>query len=167
MFPCLKVFVTHGGLLSLQESLYHSTPLVGIPLGNDQKPNLMRAERKGYAVMLDWASLNTADLLAAIKKAATDPEVRKSMERAHSLFLDQPETPLSRAVWWTEFTIRNRGAQFLRPSSLSLAWHQYHLIDVIALLLSLSLLSLLLLILSCSQIRKYFSHKQTLRNKQD
>ena len=40
----LKVFVTHGGLLSVQEALYHSTPLVGIPLGNDQKPNLLRFE---------------------------------------------------------------------------------------------------------------------------
>ena len=40
--PNLKVFVTHGGLLSVQEALYHKTPLVGIPLGNDQRPNLLR-----------------------------------------------------------------------------------------------------------------------------
>ena len=165
--PNLKVFVTHGGLLSLQESLFHSTPLVGIPLGNDQKPNMMRAERSGYAVMLDWADLNTEDLLAAINKAATDPGVRESMERAHRLFLDQAETPQSRAVWWVEFTLRNRGAQFLKPSSLSLAWYQYHLIDVIALLLSLSTLSLLLLLLCCCQLRKCLPQKQTLRNKQD
>ena len=31
--PNLRVFVTHGGLLSVQEALYHQTPLVGIPLG--------------------------------------------------------------------------------------------------------------------------------------
>ena len=165
--PNLQVFVTHGGLLSLQESLYHSTPLVGIPLGNDQKPNMMRAERRGYAVMLDWTSLNTEDLLAAIQKAATDPEVRENMERAHRLFLDQAETPQSRAVWWIEFTMRNGGAQFLKPSSVSLSWFQYHLIDVIAFLLSLSLLSLLLLILCCSKIRKCFSRQETLKNKQD
>ena len=40
--PNLAVFVTHGGLLSVQEALYHKTPLVGIPLGNDHKPNLLR-----------------------------------------------------------------------------------------------------------------------------
>ena len=163
----LKVFVTHGGLLSLQESLYHSTPLVGIPLGNDQKPNMMRAERRGYAVMLDWPSLNTRDLVAAIMKAATDPEVKESMETAHRLFLDQAETPQSRAVWWIEFTIRNGGAQFLKPISVGLSWYQYHLIDVIALLLSLLLLSLLLLLLCCCNIRKCFSQKQTVKNKQD
>ena len=70
----LKVFVTHGGLLSLQETLYHSTPIVGIPLGNDQKPNMMRAERSGYAVMLDWPSLNTETSVAAIIKATSDQQ---------------------------------------------------------------------------------------------
>ena len=40
--PNLRVFVTHGGLLSLQEAIYHKTPLVGVPLVNDQKPNLVR-----------------------------------------------------------------------------------------------------------------------------
>jgi glucuronosyltransferase len=53
--PNLKVFVTHGGLLSLQEALYHQTPLVGIPLGNDQKPNMLRAEKKGYGKTLVFA----------------------------------------------------------------------------------------------------------------
>ena len=37
-----RVFVSHGGLLSVQEALYHRTPLVGVPLGNDQKPNILR-----------------------------------------------------------------------------------------------------------------------------
>ena len=132
--PNLQVFVTHGGLLSLQESLYHSTPLVGIPLGNDQKPNMMRAERRGYAVMLDWTSLNTEDLLAAIQKAATEPEMRREMARAHQLFVDQPESPRDRAVWWVEFVMRNKGAQFLKPSSLHLTWPQYHLLDVLLLI---------------------------------
>ena len=46
--PNLKVFVTHGGLGSLVESIYHKAVIVGIPFSNDQRPNLMRAERNGY-----------------------------------------------------------------------------------------------------------------------
>ena len=37
-----KVFLTHGGLLSIQEALFHKVPIVGIPLWFDQKPNMMR-----------------------------------------------------------------------------------------------------------------------------
>ena len=51
--PNLKAFVTHGGLLSLYEAIYHSTPLVGIPLVNDQKGNMVRAARHGYARNLE------------------------------------------------------------------------------------------------------------------
>lgn len=32
----VKVFVTHGGLLSVMEAIYFETVLVGIPLMNDQ-----------------------------------------------------------------------------------------------------------------------------------
>ena len=31
--------------------------IVGIPFSNDQKPNLLRASRLGYAAMLDWDKL--------------------------------------------------------------------------------------------------------------
>ena len=49
----------------LQEAIYHKTPLVGLPLVNDQKPNMLRAARDGYAVMLDWDRLTADDLVAA------------------------------------------------------------------------------------------------------
>ena len=147
--PHLKVFVTHGGLLSLQETLYHSTPIVGIPLGNDQKPNMMRAERNGYAVMLDWPSLNTENFVAAINKAATDPKIAASMKRAHTLFRDEKETPKARAVWAIEYVMRHKGAQFLKPSSLSLAWYQYHLLDVIFVILTVLILFTLTILFCC------------------
>ena len=99
--PNLRVFVTHGGLLSLQEALYHQTPLVGIPLGNDQKPNLLRAEKRGYAIMLDWSSINSDQFLAAINKAMNDEDLRKNMKEMHELFVDARDSPLERGgVMW-------------------------------------------------------------------
>ena len=163
--PNLKVFVTHGGLLSLQESLFHSTPLVGIPLGNDQKPNMMRAERRGYAVMLDWTDLNTVDLLAAINKAATDPDMRREMVRAHQLFVDQPESPQARAVWWVEYVMRNKGAQFLKPSSLLLPSYQYHLLDVLLLLASAFLFIMTALFVCCCKFCNCILRRKVFKDK--
>merc|ERR1719370_2895649 len=102
----LKPDYSHGGLLSLQEALYHKTPLVGIPLGNDQKPNLLRAQARGYAVLLDWASLSSDAMLQGIRKALVDPEMKASVERQHRIFLDRPMSALDTAVWWIEHAIR-------------------------------------------------------------
>merc|ERR1712020_881562 len=84
--PNLKVFVTHGGLLSTQEALYHNVPLVGVPISNDQKPNLLRAEENGFAIMLSLQTMTKEDLVSSIKKAMTDKDMRTSMQKMHSLF---------------------------------------------------------------------------------
>ena len=146
--PNLKVFVTHGGLFSLQEALFHNTPLVGIPLGTDQKPNLLRAQRHGYAIMLDWPTLNTTGFTDAIKRVMLDTNIQEGMNRANQLFTDEKETPLERAVWWIEYVIRHDGAGFLRPESMTLSFYQYHLLDVIA-FLSFIIIMIFLIIFKC------------------
>jgi glucuronosyltransferase len=37
-------------------------------------------------------------------------------------------------VYWTEYVIRNKEAPHLRSAALDLAWYQYFLLDIIAVL---------------------------------
>ena len=57
MYKTPHVPNANEGLLSTQEALYHKVPLVGVPISNDQKPNMMRAEANGYAIMLDLQTI--------------------------------------------------------------------------------------------------------------
>ena len=41
--PQLKLFITHGGAGSLQETICHNTPIVGVPAHGDQFPNTQEA----------------------------------------------------------------------------------------------------------------------------
>jgi glucuronosyltransferase len=41
---------------------------------------------------------------------------------------------MEQAVYWTEYVIRHKGAPHLRSAVLDLAWYQYFLLDVIAVL---------------------------------
>ena len=54
----VKVFISHGGLLSLQESIYHAKPLLVLPIFGDQPRNGMFVENSGIGHMLMWEELN-------------------------------------------------------------------------------------------------------------
>ena len=59
----VKLFVTHGGLLSTEESLYHGKPMLYIPGFADQFSNANKGERYGYARQLNWPTITGEKLL--------------------------------------------------------------------------------------------------------
>lgn len=67
--PNVKLFITHGGLLSTTESIYFGKPIVGIPIFGDQQLNMKRAALSGYGVALDFrANFTDASLSWAINE---------------------------------------------------------------------------------------------------
>ena len=66
------------------------------------------------------------------------------MRKKFNLLHDQMETPLERAVFWTEYVIRHKGAEHLQLASRDLTCYQRSLIDVYFVLLLSALLPLLL-----------------------
>ena len=133
--PNLKLFVTHGGLLSTQEALYHEVPLVGVPISNDQKPNLMRAQANGYAKMLNLQTMTKDDLLQAIKTSLNNQEMIDSMKKMHELFTDHSfgGTPVKKAVAAVDLVVKHKGADFMKPKAMtSISWYQEHGIDILA-----------------------------------
>lgn len=54
-------------------------------------------------------------------------------------------TGLEKAVWWTEYVIRHRGAPYFRSSAIDMPWYEYLLMDVIAFLAATVLLALYVL----------------------
>ena len=169
--PNLKVFVTHGGLLSTQEALYHSVPLVGIPIANDQEGNMARAEKNGFAIRLDLKTINKGDLIKSIKRALTDTEMRKSVDKMHRLFVDNTltgMTPLERGVAAINFIIENRGIEYLKPHKniLNMPFYQVHGYDIV-IFIALVLVVVLTITLKCLKcclrqvcFRKAQKHKE-------
>lgn len=62
----MKLFISHGGLLSTIEALHHGVPVLGIPIFGDQKANIPKAVASGYAVHLELAHLNERTFLDAL-----------------------------------------------------------------------------------------------------
>ncbi|MFK4011637.1 macrolide family glycosyltransferase [Bacillus cereus] len=60
------VFITHGGMNSVSEGLYHNTPLVILPITNDQPFVAKRAEELNAGIVLNHKSVTVAELKEAV-----------------------------------------------------------------------------------------------------
>ena len=129
--PNLKLFVTHGGLGSLVEAIYHKAVILGIPFSYDQRPNLLRATGHGYAKMMEWNSLTTEDLVMSIRDAIQNETMRSSIERIHNVYMDRDQKPVEKATWWVEHVCRHKGADSLKSVAEQIPWYQYHHMDIV------------------------------------
>jgi glucuronosyltransferase len=138
--PKIKLFITHGGLFSIQEAVYHGVPFIGLPVFADQFNNIHKAEEDGYAIHLNWNSLTSDGLYRAIKTILQQPRYQQRIGHASALMRDQTEHPLDRAIFWIEYVIRHKGAPHLRTHVRHMSLWQRGLLDVAFILLCLAAL---------------------------
>ena len=69
----IKGFITHGGLMSTQESIVYGVPMIGIPQFGDQHRNIKLYVRKNLAVMLSLEDITEESLTSAIKSILNNP----------------------------------------------------------------------------------------------
>jgi MGT family glycosyltransferase len=68
VLPQTDVFITHGGINSVMESLYYGVPMVVIPQQDEQVMNGRRVVELGLGVMLDQNKLTIDDLYKAVEQ---------------------------------------------------------------------------------------------------
>ncbi|XP_056602091.1 UDP-glucuronosyltransferase 2C1-like [Triplophysa dalaica] len=135
--PKTRAFITHGGTNGIYEAIYHSVPMVGIPLFGDQPDNMAHMIAKGAAVVMDYNSMKTQDLLDGLNAVITDPSYKEKSAHLSRVHHDRPVKPLDEAVFWIEFVMRNKGAKHLQVAAHNLTWYQYHCLDVFTFLITI------------------------------
>lgn len=68
-----RLFITHGGLLGIQEAIFFSVPLLGLPVINDQFINMVKLVKEGCGLSLEWTDINDHNLKTAITSLLQDP----------------------------------------------------------------------------------------------
>lgn len=139
--PNVRLFITHGGLLSTTESVFHGVPVVGMPIFGDQMRNVHAAVQDGWGVQLSYTNVTEESLRWALQTALSDKRIAAQAQAVSRRYRDQPLTPLDTAVYWSEYVLRHHGAPHLRSASMDLIWVQYHNVDVLAILVVLSALA--------------------------
>ncbi|KAJ8928778.1 hypothetical protein NQ314_018636 [Rhamnusium bicolor] len=143
--PNTKLFITHGGLLSTIETVYHGVPVLTVPIGGDQKLNAARAEMNGIGISLSFSTLTEEKFSDTLNKLLNNPKYRDTVKKRSAFLRDRPVKPLDLAIYWTEFVIRHSGAPHLRVAALDLSWYQYLLLDVLLFVAFVSVGSIIIL----------------------
>lgn len=139
--PKIKVFMYQGGLQSTEEAIKVQVPVIGIPFFADQDINIKKLVDVGAGISMEFNEINKELILRALNKVIYDPLYKHNMAKLSNITKDQPETAMERAVWWTEYVIRHKGAPHLRCASTELMWYQYLLLDVISFLTIISIVT--------------------------
>lgn len=136
--PKMKVFVTHAGQSSFQESLCHQKPVVAIPVSGDQPINAKEAAKMGFGIALPYNTLTEQDLYHALDRVLHDPQYLEKAQQLGSVLNDQITRPLDRAIWWIEHLIKHPFMYQGKSAVHKLYWFQYFLLDVLAIYLAIS-----------------------------
>ncbi|CAD0205786.1 unnamed protein product [Chrysodeixis includens] len=157
--PKIKVFVTQGGLQSTDEAITAGVPLVGIPMLGDQWFNVERYITHNIGIRLDLDDITVENFKSSLLKVIGDDSYRQNIIKLRSLMRDEAQTPLERAVWWTEYVLRHGGAKHLRSPAANISWAEYLELELVLTLLAVVLVSLGAIVSIVILFYKYFLQK--------
>ncbi|KOC69584.1 Ecdysteroid UDP-glucosyltransferase [Habropoda laboriosa] len=158
--PNIKLYIFQGGLQSTQEAIYHTVPVLGLPIASDQEFQLRVISSRGIGNCLYFENLTPEMLESTILEMIPDPKYRKNMITLRGLVNDTPYNMLQNLVWWTEYVIRNKGALHYRTNLASLPWYQYCDMDIVAFLAIVAFIIASIVLTICVQLFT-FVYKRT------
>ncbi|KAE9547784.1 hypothetical protein FO519_009003 [Halicephalobus sp. NKZ332] len=129
----VKLFMTHGGYNSLLESLTFATPVLVIPLFEDQYRNAKLAERNGFGCEFEKKTLlrTPSELIQLLKKMLETEKYNDGAARIQKLMKSKPLNSTERLWQYTRFLLDNGGKlPELQIEGKKLPLHVYFNLDI-------------------------------------
>ncbi|XP_072946286.1 UDP-glucosyltransferase 2-like [Epargyreus clarus] len=163
--PKLKLFITQGGLQSTEESITAGVPLIGIPMFSDQWYNTEKYLKHGIGLQLELGTFTEEDFKKTIVTVIEDNSFRNNIIKLRTLMYDQPQAPLERAIWWTEYVLRHGGAKHLRAPAANMSWTEYYEVKLLLTLGSIFFTIIVILMIILNYIFKFIINSPNVKNK--
>ncbi|XP_065354382.1 UDP-glycosyltransferase UGT5-like [Calliphora vicina] len=152
--PRVKLFISHGGLLSTSESVYHGKPMLGLPVFYDQQMNIKKGIQAGFALGIDFHTLPREEFKSSILKMMNNAKYLNNAKTISNIYHDQPMKPLELAIYWTEYVLRHKGAVHLKNPAQTMNFIQKYSIDTVGVLVAAFILCITIVIIVILKIIK-------------
>ncbi|KAG7309345.1 hypothetical protein JYU34_005292 [Plutella xylostella] len=131
--PNTVLFITHGGLLSINEAIHFGVPVLGTPLFGDQFMNIGKLVQKGMAKSVKLSSDLQLHLKTDIEEMVSNSSYRLRAQELSEIYHDRLVKPGEEIAHWVQHVVRTGGAPHLRSPALLVPWYQAFYLDVLAL----------------------------------
>ncbi|XP_045489781.1 UDP-glucosyltransferase 2 [Pieris rapae] len=158
--PNIKVFITHGGLLSTMESIHYGIPILAIPVFADQPHNAVRSVEAGHALRVKYSPEMAPAVKVALEEMLRNDSYYKKAKEISKLFRNRPNKPSDLITHYIEMAIETKGALHLRSVIKQYQWYEYLMLDQL-------LFICIVLYIIYSVIRKMFSAPKISKRKYD
>nr|XP_038959826.1 UDP-glucuronosyltransferase 3A2 [Rattus norvegicus] len=155
--PSIRLFVTHGGMNSVNEAIQHGVPMVGILFFSDQPENMIRVEAKTIGVSIQIQTLKAETFARTMKEVIEDKRYKSAAMASKIIRHSHPLTPSQRLEGWIDHILQTGGAAHLKPYAFQQPWHEQYLLDVFLFLLGLTLGTVWLCVKVLGAVMRYLS----------
>lgn len=128
----LKLFISHGGMMGMQEALINEVPVLATPMFGDQYANVAVTNHRKAGFQLDFANWSEESLMKGIQTCLS--KEYQANAKMLSFYIRQGN-PLKEGTDAIERVVATNGLKLARTHSIELSWITYYSIDAIVILL--------------------------------
>ncbi|CAH1786030.1 unnamed protein product [Owenia fusiformis] len=150
--PNVRLFVTHCGISSAYETMYHGVPIVAIPMIFDQQGNARKLTRTraNMGEELSMHSLTSESLKETIELVLGEPKYKSSAIEMSKKVRTNLVSPKETLLYWVQQVAMNGSHGYLHPIGPSkMHWAQYHQLDVMAVLAICLVIVTVVIVFTC------------------
>lgn len=112
--PNLKAFLSHVGINSMYEAIYHGKPIIAIPFFGDQGSNADRVVAKGLGVKINKLGIKSPAFRQALMAVLTEDKYTEAATVLSIKIRARKNTPLQEAADWIEHVLATGCEPYLK-----------------------------------------------------
>ena len=125
----VHLFITHGGFNSMVETVYHSKPVLIMPIAFDQINIAAFVVNKGMGIRMYFHQFTISGFINNIEKVLADQKYKQNMQKASAIMRDQPNTGAEKASYLINHVVKH-GDKHLKTGALKLSLFEYYMFDI-------------------------------------